>query len=235
MEEKISIYSKLLSIQNELKAPKNQYNKFGKYNYRSCEDILEAIKPLCLKYGAVVLIDDYVSQIGECFYVKAKASLIDIDTQEEVYACAYARESENKKGMDSAQVTGATSSYARKYALNGLFCVDDTKDVDTQEYQEKKQMNNNQPKNVDNFERVKNANSYEQVGIEQATLLGEIDKRVEELLKLGVDVKSEGALHFINKFNNGKNDINTMTQAERFNYKNVLDKMIKIKMKEDKK
>ena len=225
MEEKISIYSKLLSIQNELKAPKNQYNKFGKYNYRSCEDILEAIKPLCLKYGAVVLIDDYVSQIGECFYVKAKASLIDIDTQEEVYACAYARESENKKGMDSAQVTGATSSYARKYALNGLFCIDDTKDVDTQEYQEKKQTNNNQSKNI---------NNYEQVGIEQATLLGEIDKRVEELFNLGVDVKSEGALHFINKFNNNKSDVNTMTQAERYNYKNVLEKMIEIKLKENK-
>lgn len=226
MEEKISIFSKLLSIQNELKAPKNQYNKFGKYNYRSCEDILEAIKPLCLKYGAVLLVDDYVKQVGERFYIKAKASLIDIETEQEIYACAYARESENKKGMDSAQVTGATSSYARKYALNGLFCIDDTKDVDTQEYQEKKQMNNNQSKN---------ANSYEQVGIEQAVLLGEIDKRIEELLKLGVDVKSEGALHFINKFNNGKNDINTMTQAEKFNYKNVLDKMIEIKKKEDKK
>lgn len=225
MEEKISIYSKLLSIQNELKAPKNQYNKFGKYNYRSCEDILEAIKPLCLKYGAVVLIDDYVTQVGERFYVKARASLIDIDTQEEVYACAYARESENKKGMDSAQVTGATSSYARKYALNGLFCIDDTKDVDTQEYQEKKQTNNNQSKNV---------NDYEQVGIEQATLLGEIDKRVEELFNLGVDVKSEGALHFINKFNNNKSDVNTMTQAERYNYKNVLEKMIEIKLKENK-
>lgn len=226
MEEKISIFSKLLSIQNELKAPKNQYNKFGKYNYRSCEDILEEIKPLCLKYGAVLLVDDYVEQVGERFYIKAKASLIDIETEQEIYACAYARESENKKGMDSAQVTGATSSYARKYALNGLFCIDDTKDVDTQEYQEKKKMNNNQSKN---------ANSYEQVGIEQAVLLGEIDKRIEELLKLGVDVKSEGALHFINKFNNGKNDINTMTQAEKFNYKNVLDKMIEIKKKEDKK
>lgn len=223
MEEKISIYSKLLSIQNELKAPKNQYNKFGNYNYRSCEDILEAIKPLCLKYGAVVLIDDYVAQIGERFYVKAKASLIDIDTQEEVYACAYARESENKKGMDSAQVTGATSSYARKYALNGLFCIDDTKDVDTQEYQEKKRLNNKQSQNTN-----------EQIGIEQATLLGEIDKKVEELSNLGVDVKSEGALHFINKFNNNKSDVNTMTQAERYNYKNVLEKMIEIKLKENK-
>jgi hypothetical protein len=223
MEEKISIYSKLLSIQNELKAPKNQYNKFGNYNYRSCEDILEAIKPLCLKYGAVVLIDDYVTQVGERFYVKAKASLLDIDTQEEVYACAYARESENKKGMDSAQVTGATSSYARKYALNGLFCIDDTKDVDTHAYQEKKRANNKQSQN-----------SNEQIGIEQATLLGEIDKKVEELSNLGVDVKSEGALHFINKFNNNKSDVNTMTQAERYNYKKVLEKMIEIKLKENK-
>jgi hypothetical protein len=225
MEEKISIFSKLLSIQNELKAPKNQYNKFGKYNYRSCEDILEAIKPLCLKYGAVLLVDDYVEQVGERFYIKAKASLIDIETEQEIYACAYARESENKKGMDSAQVTGATSSYARKYALNGLFCIDDTKDVDTQEYQEKKQTNNNQSKNI---------NDYEQVGIEQATLLGEIDKRVEELFNLGVDVKSEGALHFIEKFNNNKSDVNTMTQAERYNYKKVLEKMIEIKLKENK-
>lgn len=225
MEEKISIFSKLLSIQNELKAPKNQYNKFGKYNYRSCEDILEAIKPLCLKYGAVLLVDDYVEQVGERFYIKAKASLVDIETEQEIYACAYARESENKKGMDSAQVTGATSSYARKYALNGLFCIDDTKDVDTQEYQEKKQTNNNQSKNI---------NDYEQVGIEQATLLGEIDKKVEELFNLGVDVKSEGALHFINKFNNNKSDVNTMTQAERYNYKKVLEKMIEIKLKENK-
>lgn len=223
MEEKISIYSKLLSIQNELKAPKNQYNKFGDYNYRSCEDILEAIKPLCLKYGAVVVVDDYIEHIGERFYVKAKASLIDVDTQMEVYTCAFARECENKKKMDDAQVTGATSSYARKYALNGLFCIDDTKDVDTQEYQEKKRANNKQYQNTN-----------EQIGIEQATLLGEIDKKVEELFNLGVDVKSEGALHFINKFNNNKSDVNTMTQAERYNYKKVLEKMIEIKLKENK-
>lgn len=223
MEERVSIYSKLLSIQNELKAPKNQYNKFGKYHYRSCEDILEAVKPLCLKYGAVVLVDDYVTQVGERFYVKAKASLVDIDTQNEIYVCAFARESENKKGMDSAQVTGATSSYARKYALNGLFCIDDTKDVDTQEYQGDKE------KQANNKQYEKPNKQFEQIGIEQATLLGEIDKRIEELSNLGVDVKSEGALHFINKFNNGKSDVNTMTQAERYNYKSVLEKMIEIK------
>ena len=129
-----SILSKLLSIQQELKAPKNQKNTFGGYNYRSCEDILEAVKPLCKKHGCVLTLSDEVLAVGNRVYVKAGASLIDIETGDACSNTAYAREAETKKGMDDSQITGTASSYARKYALNGLFCIDDTKDADTNEY-----------------------------------------------------------------------------------------------------
>lgn len=122
----------LMAIQRELKAPKGNYNSFGKYKYRSCEDILEAVKPLCYKNESVLTISDELCQIGERYYVKATATLKTPDT--EFIATAYARESETKKGQDESQITGTASSYARKYALNGLFCIDDTKDADTNEY-----------------------------------------------------------------------------------------------------
>ena len=127
----MTIYEKLLSIQTELKAPKSQYNSFGKYNYRNCEDILEAVKPLCAKYKAVSVMGDEVIQIGERYYIKSTARLIDLESDGVVENTAYAREEAEKKGMDGSQVTGASSSYARKYALNGLFAIDDTKDSDT--------------------------------------------------------------------------------------------------------
>ena len=122
----------LRSIQCELKAPKGQYNSFGKYSYRSCEDILEAVKPLLDKYKATVYITDEVVSVGDRIYVKATATFVDKDGKE-VSVSAFAREPVARKGMDEAQVTGATSSYARKYALNGLFLIDDTKDADTDE------------------------------------------------------------------------------------------------------
>lgn len=124
---------KLSKIQNELKAPKNQYNSFGKYNYRSCEDILEALKPICAKHRTTLILNDSVQMIGDRFYIKATATLLDWDSIDIIEGVAYARESITKKGMDDSQVTGATSSYARKYALNGLFNIDDTKDFDTDE------------------------------------------------------------------------------------------------------
>ena len=127
----MSIYSKLLDIQNELKAPKSQFNKFGGYNYRNCEDILEAVKPICKKHNAVVYLSDKLVHIGERYYIEATATLVDIETSETATVTAYAREEENKKGMDGSQITGASSSYARKYALNGMFDIDDTKDSDT--------------------------------------------------------------------------------------------------------
>ena len=118
----------LSAIQTELSAPKGQFNKFGGYAYRSCEDILEALKPLLKKYKACVTISDDIVMVGDRVYVKATATLTA--AEESITATAYAREAEDKKGMDSAQVTGSTSSYARKYALNGLFAIDDNKDPD---------------------------------------------------------------------------------------------------------
>ena len=157
----MNIYEKLSNIQNELKAPKGQFNKFGGYKYRSCEDILEAVKPLCKKYKTTLILSDEIVVLGEgntriieddeertrrqiCtgqrFYIKAIATLYDTENNnEQVWNMAYAREEENKKGMDGSQITGTASSYARKYALNGLFNIDDTKDADTDEFTKQQQ------------------------------------------------------------------------------------------------
>ncbi len=140
-EEKkgLTIYEKLLKIQTELKAPKNQVNKFGGYNYRSCEDILESVKPLLDKYGCTLKISDELQNIGERYYIKSTVLLIDIESGMVIENSAYAREEENKKGMDASQITGATSSYCRKYCMNGLFLIDDTKDADTDEFTEQQE------------------------------------------------------------------------------------------------
>lgn len=127
----MELIKKIAAIQSELKAPKGQYNSFGKYSYRSCEDILESVKPLLAKHGLVLTIQDSIELIGNRYYVRAIAMITD--GSEDISTIAYARESDNKKGMDESQITGATSSYARKYALNGLFCIDDTKDADSVE------------------------------------------------------------------------------------------------------
>lgn len=127
----------LIRIQSELKAPKSQYNSFGKYSYRNAEDILEAVKPLLSKYNATMYITDEVVEVGSRIYVKATVTLSD--GKETITASAYAREPETRKGMDDSQITGATSSYARKYALNGLFAIDDTKDNDTNELREERE------------------------------------------------------------------------------------------------
>ena len=126
----MAVYEKLMSIQQELKAPKGQYNAFGKYSYRSCEDIVEAVKPLAGKVKAVLTITDRVELVGERYYIIATATLMDAETGEKISVTSQAREEDSKKGMDAAQVSGAASSYARKYALNGLFAIDDTKDSD---------------------------------------------------------------------------------------------------------
>ena len=126
----MSVYKKLIEVQTKLKAPKNQYNSFGKYSYRNCEDILEALKPILHEVGATIIISDEVVSVNERYYVKATVKFIDTETGDMVEASANAREEDNKKGMDSSQLTGSTSSYARKYALNGLFAIDDTKDAD---------------------------------------------------------------------------------------------------------
>lgn len=129
----MSIYETLSKIQVELKAPKNLYNSFGKYKYRNAESILEAAKPLCAKHGCTLTVSDDIVLIGDRYYIKATATVQDKDGNT-ASTTALAREDESKKGMDGAQITGTASSYARKYALNGLFCIDDTKDPDSDEY-----------------------------------------------------------------------------------------------------
>lgn len=144
----LSIYEKLEKIQNELNVPKGQYNSYGEFWYRSCEDILTALKPLCEKYRVVLTIRDEVTEIAGKNYIKAITELHDLDGLEIIRNYAFAREAETKKGMDASQITGATSSYARKYALNGLFCLDDVKDPDTDGFAKMQQGNDN-PKATD--------------------------------------------------------------------------------------
>jgi hypothetical protein len=127
----MKINEKLMNIQRDLKAPKNQYNAFGKYKYRSCEDILEAVKPLLVENKMTLVISDSIEGVNQKNYVKATVVLTDVENGDKIESAAYAREADNKKGMDDSQITGATSSYARKYALNGLFGIDDSKDADS--------------------------------------------------------------------------------------------------------
>lgn len=176
MKENMNIYEKLSNIQNELKAPKNQKNTFGNYRYRSCEDILEGVKPICKKYETALILSDELVVLGEHspvlyteqvfdsktrelkdetrvtgeqrYYIKATARLVDYDGISSIENTAYAREEEVKKGMDGSQITGTASSYARKYALNGLFNIDDTKDADTDEYTKRTQSNDDEKENL---------------------------------------------------------------------------------------
>lgn len=145
----MTLLEKLANIQAELKAPKSQWNEFGRYHYRNCEDILEAVKPLCKKYNTALILTDEVVMIGERYYVKARAMLNDLEGEGEsmIDVYAYAREEERKSGMDSSQITGASSSYARKYALNGLFNIDDTKDSDTTNNGERGKNGGQEPRN----------------------------------------------------------------------------------------
>lgn len=139
MAEGKQIYAALMAVQRDLKVPKGRKNTFGNYSYRSAEDILEAVKPILNDNGLTLMLNDTIEVIGDRHYVKATATLVDIATGDNISTSAYAREPQDKKGADVAQVTGASSSYARKYALNGLFCIDDTKDADTDEYRRETQ------------------------------------------------------------------------------------------------
>lgn len=181
------IYEKLQMVQSKMKAPKNLYNSFGKYKYRNAESILEAFKPFGKELGLVLLLNDTVEQVGERVYIKATATLIDLEEKtilNKVEVSAYAREPVSKKGMDDSQVSGATSSYARKYALNGLFLLDDTKDADTDEY--RNQADNQYKAQQETKTRPKKVNENQ-----IQTLCNLIDKKgktLEEMLAL-VDVK----------------------------------------------
>lgn len=176
----------LMKIQAELKAPKGQYNSFGKYKYRSAEDILEAVKPLCHKHNSVLVISDELVNLGVRYYIKATATLKTPDS--EFSATAYAREDETKKGMDGSQITGTASSYARKYALNGLFCIDDTKDADTNQYAEQVKSN----EWTDARDRLYDLIEMKGVPIEEVLKIAKVDA-VEKL-----DIKRlEGAIAWL--------------------------------------
>lgn len=177
----MKLHEKLLAIQTKLKAPKGQYNSFGKYSYRSAEDILEAVKPLNAEQGILLTITDEIKEIGGRVYVVATATASD--GTDELKVSAFAREPENKKGMDESQITGATSSYARKYALNGLYAIDDNKDADTDEH---KQQQDNAPKKQQKQQAQKQQQQQEK-GFTEQELHELVEKYVRNIEALGVD------------------------------------------------
>jgi len=148
----MSIHKKMIEVQSELKAPKNQRNNFGNYNYRSCEDIIEAVKPILAEKELLLTISDDLVEVGERNYIKAVVTVSDGD--DSITVTGFAREAVNKKGMDEMQLTGATSSYARKYALNGMFAIDDTKDADTDSFQKRKSKDNNSSSSSSKSEEI---------------------------------------------------------------------------------
>lgn len=177
----MKLHEKLLVIQTKLKAPKGQYNSFGKYSYRSAEDILEAVKPLNAEQGVLLTITDEIKEIGGRVYVVATATVSDgTDT---LQVSAFAREPENKKGMDESQITGATSSYARKYALNGLYAIDDNKDADTDEH---KQQQENAPKKQQ-AQKQQAQKQQQEKGFTEQELHELVEKYVRNIEALGVD------------------------------------------------
>lgn len=197
-----NVYQKLMRVQSKLKAPKNQFNKFGNYSYRSCEDILEGLKPLLKEVGAVLIINDEVVNIANRFYIKATASFISIDDGEKIISSALAREEEERVKFDPAQLTGSVSSYARKYALNGLFAIDDTKDSDSTNKHEKDNITslNNEnkwtnPKLTDNQIKRLYAIAYKKgIGADKVKeqVLKKFNKEVSGLTKTEYDKVCEG-------------------------------------------
>ena len=179
----MKLHEKVLAIQTKLKAPKGQYNSFGKYSYRSAEDILEAVKPLNAEQGVLLTITDEIKEIGGRVYVVATATVSDgTDT---LQVSAFAREPENKKGMDESQITGATSSYARKYALNGLYAIDDNKDADTDEH--KQQQENAPKKQQAQKQQAQKQQQQQEQGFTEKELHELVEKYVRNIEALGVD------------------------------------------------
>jgi len=186
--------TKLLKIQNELKAPKGQLNKFGGYAYRSAEDILEAVKPLLLKYGLTMTISDELECIGERYYVKATVYVQD--TERAISTTAFAREDESQKGMSVSQITGSASSYARKYALNGMFAIDDTKDADSY---------NDHGKSEPKVKEVKKATTKQIDELVELLSTEELMKAKSFFIKKGIPTLEEGDFDTIQKMIDKKN------------------------------
>ena len=208
---------KIVHIQKSMKVPKNLYNNFGKYHYRNAETILETAKPICSEFGVLLTVSDEIVSVGDKNYIKATAKLYDVDSDASVETHGFAREADTKKGMDDSQITGACSSYARKYALNGLFCLDDTKDADTNEFasmsQSKQQADNDQ------FGQI----------------LIRVSKMQNEMSDLGIDWRENYNEWILNKSKSHTQDLSdtNLTQEELISLGKVYQVLIK-KMKEKK-
>lgn len=193
----MTIYEKLSKIQEELKVPKNQFNKFGGFSYRSCEDILEKAKPICRAYKTVLTLEDDVVAVGDGIFVKATATLADLEGESKISVKAFARHANEKKGMDDSQMTGTASSYARKYALNGLFNLDDTKDADTDEYQKQSKSGNSTRLNFDDIRE-----SLDMIDDNES-----LDKYGEELKKKHPNMTAKQATAISQMFNKRREEI----------------------------
>jgi hypothetical protein len=233
------IYAALQAVQRELKAPKGQYNSFGKYKYRSCEDIVEAVKPLLNEHGLILTMSDDVVEFGNYahkkttgndvveisgsrIYIKATATVIDVVTGDKIEVTAMAREPEEKKGMDCSQITGTASSYARKYALNGLFAIDDTKDADTDQY--KQQTNgSNSSQNRPQATQKQNAGTYKGSTANNAT----DEMRAKAIKSLNAEIERTGVasseVAAIAKAKYGKASVKEMTTGQICDLANKLE------------
>lgn len=169
----MTVFEKLADVQQSLIAPKNQFNKFGGYNYRSCEDILEGLKPCLKKVKATIRLSDEIIMVGERIYVMATATFTDAESGESINNTAFAREEDSAKGMSAAQCTGSSSSYARKYALNGLFCIDDVKDADTRDNREESKKKTDSAKaSADHMKRI--SDQCESTGTNPSVILAHL-------------------------------------------------------------
>lgn len=188
---KVNIYSKLAMIQQEVKVPKSQYNSFGGYNYRSAEQIESIVKPICMKYGTVLFLSDAIETHDGWHYITATATLVDITDERSISVSASAREQEAKKSMDASQITGTASSYARKYALSGLFLLDDVKDADDDAYQGKEETQQKYFKDLISMETDLKANDVDRH--DEAVINYVAEKIGKELTTLDPTVISEDA------------------------------------------
>ena len=217
-----AIYSALQAVQRDLKAPKGQYNSFGKYKYRSCEDIVEAVKPLLNEQGLILTMSDEVVGVADRVYIKATCKVIDVANGDVIETSALARESLTKKGMDDSQITGTASSYARKYALNGLFAIDDTKDADTDQY--KQQTNgSNSPQNRPQASAKQNAGTYKGNTVNNAT----DEMRAKAIKSLNAEIERTGVasteVAAIAKAKYGKASVKEMTTGQICELANKLE------------
>lgn len=214
-----AVFAGLLAVQRDLKAPKGQFNSFGKYNYRSCEDILQAARPLCNENGLVLTVSDEIVNIGDRFYIKATSRVTDIATGESFENVAYAREADSKKGMDESQLTGSCSSYARKYSLCGLFAIDDNKDADTEEYTQKTRQ-----KAQEGAGHAQATNAIESTNGQDAMRQKAIKKLGEEMKRLDVAKEEASALCGV-KYQ--KLTVSELTTNEVCDLANNLEKYLK--------